>query len=137
MNIKELLQNIGLSKEEEEVLNSLQNKFDDYYQKQINDLQEKTIKEMQEDTSVFEPDAVHPLHATKYPRELRFHIIGEISSLDIESNRTTDIRLVQDSYYHIPVPENIDCKIKLEEFNTYLDDAIKYFARSVHKKIDE
>tara|TARA_B100001778_G_scaffold42914_1_gene31042 strand:+ start:5459 stop:5875 length:417 start_codon:yes stop_codon:yes gene_type:complete len=129
------LDSLDLSKEELEVLESINIKF------------QKKLEQTQEDVKanpdkyfggqdVLSDHPLEPRHITNYDRELYISLKIEMTALD-ENCNFQEITQVTDNAYHIPIPSGVDYQVKVNEFVNKFDQELGDCAKKISISEDD
>lgn len=132
--IEEQAIDFGLTDEEKEIWNKIQQKINDKFTKDLEDQTQESIEAMNsamEKDPNFLEDPIHKRKLTDFPREIRIQIMGEVSSSN-EKGQLTSVEPLVNGYYHIPIPAKVDIQEKIDQFKNTLESSLQDLAESIH-----
>lgn len=132
--VEEQAIDFGLTDEEKEIWNKIQQKINDKFTKDLEDQTQESIEAMNsamEKDPNFLEDPIHKRKLTDFPREIRIQIMGEVSSSN-EKGQLTSVEPLVNGYYHIPIPAKVDIQGKIDKFKNTLESSFQDLAESIH-----
>lgn len=130
MDKKQFIEEFGLNKEEQELLEKLEQKL----QTQIQSKQDKqldNIDEIMKNPKQLGDSPFHSKHITNYQREIIVHVDMEISAIN-DDGQLTEVGQVLENFYHIPVPSGVDYTKKIKHFMDKFDRELNNCAVKIH-----
>ena len=120
--VNNLFNDIDLSDEEQQLLESINKKVEDNLKKREEDIKKDPDKYFY-DPNILDDHPLEPRHVTDYNREIYISLTIEMTAIDEDCNFKEIVQL-GDHAYHIPVASGVDYTLKLNEFVNKFDEGL-------------
>jgi hypothetical protein len=131
----DLFDSLDLSKEELEILESINTKFQEQLDKTKEDVKANPDKYLG-GQDILSDHPLEPRHITDYDRELYISLKIEMTALDEKCN-FKEITQIVDNAYHIPVPSGVDYQVKVDKFVNKFDKELGDCAEKISISKDD
>ena len=130
MDKKQFIEKFGLSQEEQELLEKIEEKIQEQI-KSKTDKQLENIDEIMNNPKQLGDSPFHSKHITDYQREIMVHVDMEISAIN-DDGQLTEVGHILENFYHIPVPSGVDYTKKIKQFMDKFDRELNNCAVKIH-----